>query len=54
MLGQLKIVELREKTRAALGDRFSIREFHNVVLGVGIAPLTMLEQVVDDYVASKG
>lgn len=54
MLGQLKIVELREKARAALGDRFSIREFHNVVLGAGIAPLTMLEQVVDDYVASKG
>ena len=54
MLGQLKIVELREKARAALGDRFSIREFHNVVLGAGIAPLTMLEQVVDDYIASKG
>jgi len=54
MLGQLKIVELREKTRAALGDRFSIREFHNVVLGAGVAPLTMLEQVVDDYIASKG
>ncbi|HWN39820.1 MAG TPA: DUF885 domain-containing protein, partial [Gammaproteobacteria bacterium] len=54
MLGQLKIVELREKARAALGDRFSIREFHNVVLGAGIAPLTMLQQVVDDYVASKG
>ena len=54
MLGQLKIVELREKARAALGDRFSIREFHNVVLGAGVAPLTMLEQVVDEYIASKG
>jgi uncharacterized protein (DUF885 family) len=52
MLGQLKIVELREKARAALGDRFSIREFHNVVLGAGVAPLTMLEQVVDDYIAN--
>jgi len=53
MLGQLKIVELREKARAALGDRFSIREFHNVVLGAGVVPLTMLEQVVDEYIASK-
>jgi len=53
MLGQLKIVELREKARAALGDRFSIREFHNVVLSAGIAPLTMLEQVVDDYISTK-
>ncbi len=54
MLGQLKIVELREKARAALGRSFSIREFHNVVLGAGVAPLTMLEQVVDDYIARKG
>jgi uncharacterized protein (DUF885 family) len=53
MLGQLKIVELREKARAALGDRFSIREFHNVVLGAGVAPLTMLEQAVDEYIADK-
>ena len=53
MLGQLKIVELREKARAALGDRFSIREFHNVVLGAGVAPLTMLEQAVDEYIAGK-
>ena len=54
MLGQLKIVELREKARAALGDRFSVREFHNVVLGAGVVPLTMLEQAVDGYIASKG
>ena len=53
MIGQLKIVELREKARAALGNGFSIREFHNVVLGAGVVPLTMLEQVVDDYIASK-
>ena len=53
MLGQLKIVELREKARAALGSRFEIREFHNVVLGAGVVPLTMLKQVVDAYIASK-
>src|SRR5262249_5768 len=32
MIGQLKLIELREKARKALGDRFSVREYHNVVL----------------------
>lgn len=51
MIGQLKIVELREKARAALGARFSLQQFHNVVLGAGVVPLTMLESIVDDYIA---
>jgi uncharacterized protein (DUF885 family) len=50
MLGHLKILELREKARAALGTRFSIREFHNVVLGTGTVPLDLLERQVDAYV----
>ena len=50
MIGQLKMVELREHARAALGDAFSIREFHNVVLRAGIVPLAILEQVVDAYI----
>ena len=53
MIGQLKIVELREKTRAALGNRFSIREFHNVVLGTGSVPLDLLERQVDAYIRSS-
>lgn len=52
MIGQLKIVELREKARAALGERFSLQQFHNVVLGAGVVPLTMLEAIVDDYIAA--
>jgi uncharacterized protein (DUF885 family) len=44
---------LREKTRAALGEEFSLRDFHNVVLGVGIVPLTILEAEVDRYIAEK-
>jgi uncharacterized protein (DUF885 family) len=50
MLGQLKIVELRDKARAALGDRFSIREFHNTVLGSGTVPMELLERQVDQYI----
>ena len=53
MIGQLKIVELREKARAALGTRFSIREFHNVVLGTGSVPLDLLERQVDAYIRSS-
>jgi uncharacterized protein (DUF885 family) len=51
MLGQLKIVELRERARTALGASFSIREFHNVVLGAGVVPLPVLEAAVERYLA---
>ena len=52
MIGQMKIVELRERASEALGDRFSIREFHNVVLDLGVVPLAVLEQGVDAYIAT--
>jgi uncharacterized protein (DUF885 family) len=52
MIGQLKLVELRERARVALGDKFSIREYHNVVLGAGIVPLIMMETIVDTYIAT--
>ena len=54
MIGQLKIVELREKARTALGARFSPRQFHDVVLGTGTVPLSMLERQVDAYIRSTG
>ena len=50
-VGQLKILELREKARAALGPKFSLRDFHTVVLENGAVPLTVLERLVDDWVA---
>jgi uncharacterized protein (DUF885 family) len=52
-IGQLEIFRLRDKVRAALGQRFSIKEFHNVVLSAGSVPLTVLEREVDSYVARK-
>ncbi|MEZ5491697.1 MAG: DUF885 family protein [Gammaproteobacteria bacterium] len=39
MIGQLRIIELRERARDRLGDQFSLREYHNQVLAVGIVPL---------------
>jgi uncharacterized protein (DUF885 family) len=52
-IGQLKIFELRERAQRALGTRFDIREFHEVVLGNGALPLDVLEQQVEAYIASK-
>lgn len=52
-IGMLKIVELREKAKAKLGDKFDIREYHDVVLKNGPLPLDVLAQFVDEYIASK-
>src|SRR5579883_399790 len=54
MIGQLKIVELREKAKKALGDKFSLRTFHDVVLNTGTVPLNLLEQQVDAYIRANG
>ena len=52
MLGQLKLVELRDKTQQALGPRFSPKAFHNAVLMTGTVPLPILEQQVVEYILS--
>jgi uncharacterized protein (DUF885 family) len=51
-IGMLKIQELRRKAEAALGDRFDLRAFHDIVLGGGSMPLTMLERRIDRWIAS--
>ena len=53
MIGQLKILEVREKARRELGDKFALKEFHNVVLRTGAVPLEVLEEAVNEYIAAK-
>ncbi|MCX6953417.1 MAG: DUF885 domain-containing protein, partial [Verrucomicrobia bacterium] len=51
-IGQLKILEVRAKAQRELGAKFSLKEFHNVVLRTGEVPLAVLAQVVDDWIAT--
>ena len=50
-IGMLKILELRGKAEQALGDQFDIRGFHDAVLGGGAVPLSVLETMVDQWIA---
>ncbi len=52
-IGALKIVELRRRATAALGDKFSLPKFHEVVLGDGTLPLGLLETKVDRWIAAQ-
>jgi uncharacterized protein (DUF885 family) len=52
MVGKLSILRLRAKAQAALGSRFDIRQFHDAVLLAGSMPLTVLDNVVDNYIGS--
>jgi len=52
-IGMLKILELREKAKRALGPKFDIRQFHDVVLTNGALPLDVLEDLVNRWIKSK-
>ena len=52
-IGQMKILELRQKAKDALGDQFDIRKFHDVVLTNGPVPLEVLEVLVDEYIDAE-
>jgi uncharacterized protein (DUF885 family) len=50
-IGMLKILELRNKAKTELGDKFDIRAFHDTVLGGGALPLNVLEKRIDNWIA---
>lgn len=52
-LGMIKLVELRDKARKALGDKFDVKAFHDVILLKGARPLAIVEDDVDRWVASQ-
>lgn len=49
-VGMMKILELREQAKKVLGDRFDLRDFHDVVLKNGAVPLDILERLVQQYI----
>jgi uncharacterized protein (DUF885 family) len=52
-IGQLKILELREKARKELGPKFDIRELHDQVLGAGALPLDVLQEQIEGWIKAK-
>lgn len=52
-IGMIKILELREKAKAELGEKFDIREFHDVILANGAVPLNILEKFVNQYISEN-
>ena len=52
-IGQLKIMELRDKAKAELGDNFDIRDYHDFILSFGSIPLSIMEEKVDEFIAKN-
>ena len=52
-VGQLKILELRERAKKALGDKFDIRGFHDQILDAGALPLDVLSDRIDGWIAGQ-
>ncbi|WP_020655758.1 DUF885 domain-containing protein [Massilia niastensis] len=53
MIGMLRIIDLREKSRQELGEKFSLPAFHDLVLGAGSVPLDVLGELVDQWIARQ-
>jgi uncharacterized protein (DUF885 family) len=52
-IGQLKILELRDRAKTALGDKFDIRAFHDQVLDAGAMPLDVLDERITAWITSQ-
>ena len=51
--GQIKILELRERAKKALGERFDVRAFHDALLGAGALPLDLLDARVNEWIRQQ-
>jgi uncharacterized protein (DUF885 family) len=52
-IGEIKMVELRDRAKRELGEKFNLRKFHDVVLMNGSMPLNILDQVVNEYITAS-
>ncbi|MEO6803416.1 MAG: DUF885 domain-containing protein, partial [Granulicella sp.] len=52
-MGQLKILELRQRAQTALGPKFRLKDFHDEVIDSGALPLDVLDKRVDNWIAEK-
>jgi uncharacterized protein (DUF885 family) len=52
-MGQLKILELRDRAKTALGPKFDLKAFHDTVLDSGALPMDVLEKQVDAWIAEQ-
>jgi uncharacterized protein (DUF885 family) len=51
-IGHLEILRLRDKAKAALGSKYDLRKYDDAVVLGGSVPMTLLETVIDRYIAS--
>ena len=52
-MGMIKILELRERAKNKMGDKFNLKQFHSIVLDHGIVPLFVLENLIDDWIEAE-
>jgi uncharacterized protein (DUF885 family) len=52
-IGMLQILQLRDRAKNEMGDKFDLKQFHSIVLDQGIVPLFILEDLIDEWIKSK-
>jgi uncharacterized protein (DUF885 family) len=54
MVGRQAINRMRDASRAALGDRFDLKGFHDTMLANGAVPLSVLERIMTQWTSAQG